>query len=472
MKNENKLKTQYLLKNTKLFAIGNLSTKFISFFLVPLYTYCLSTYEYGIIDLLFTISSMLVPVFTLNISESVYRFSLDENNNDNKINCISLLIVFFCIIFSLITIPCMYVFPKYSNYVIYFYLLLNSLSIFTIFSANLKGKEKILQYNIGNIINSVCIILLNVILLKIFNMGIKGYFLSFIISYIVGSIYCFAVSGFKFNNACLDKQLLKEMLKYSIILIPNTFLWWVIDSSDRIMINYFNGAKINGLYAIAYKIPALLYAVTGIFNQAWVFSAIKEKDSTNNSEYANKVFKTLLNLIGLISITILVFIKPFFKIYLSPNYFSAWKYVPFLLIGSMVLTLSNFISASYNTFKDGKGIIKSSFFGAIINIMLNFIFIPFIGPIGAAFATCLSYILVFIYRLFDTQKYLKIELKKSYFIPLIILIIISIILYLNIKYSSIVLIIIYIFTLFLYRSTIINLYKAIKTYMIVKKDNK
>ena len=74
-----KNRSKYLLKNAAVFAMGSIGTKMIAFFLVPLYTNLLSTSEYGVVDLVTTISTVLAPMLILNINEAVMRFSLDEH---------------------------------------------------------------------------------------------------------------------------------------------------------------------------------------------------------------------------------------------------------------------------------------------------------------------------------------------------------------------------------------------------------
>lgn len=62
---------KYLLKNTVIFSIGNFGSKIINFFLVPLYTNILTTIEYGTVDLMTVLTTVIVPIITLNISEAV-----------------------------------------------------------------------------------------------------------------------------------------------------------------------------------------------------------------------------------------------------------------------------------------------------------------------------------------------------------------------------------------------------------------
>ena len=86
---------KYLMKNTAIFTIANMASKFISFFLIPIYTNVLSTAEFGTIDLVTTITTVLLPILTLNVMESVMRFNLDENADKEKISKIGIAMLIF-----------------------------------------------------------------------------------------------------------------------------------------------------------------------------------------------------------------------------------------------------------------------------------------------------------------------------------------------------------------------------------------
>ena len=82
MKNK---KYKYLGKNTLIFTISSFGTKFLSFFLVPPYTNVLTTKEYGIIDIINTSGILMTYIFTLNISDAVLRFAIEQKNEHEKI---------------------------------------------------------------------------------------------------------------------------------------------------------------------------------------------------------------------------------------------------------------------------------------------------------------------------------------------------------------------------------------------------
>ena len=96
-------RAQFLAKNTALFALNSIGTRIISFLLVPLYTVVFTTSDYGAIDLVSTIATILVPFITINIGESVMRFALDKDANRSHIMSIGIFFMFF---FTFIGMQC------------------------------------------------------------------------------------------------------------------------------------------------------------------------------------------------------------------------------------------------------------------------------------------------------------------------------------------------------------------------------
>ena len=79
-----------LENNVILMTIGNIGSKILTFLLVPLYTSCLSSNDYGISDLILTTVSFLLPIFSIQISEALLRFALDKEIDDKQVFSIGL----------------------------------------------------------------------------------------------------------------------------------------------------------------------------------------------------------------------------------------------------------------------------------------------------------------------------------------------------------------------------------------------
>ena len=155
----------------------------------------------------------------------------------------------------------------------------------------------------------------------------------------------------------------------------------------------------------------------------------------------------------LIGIGLLTFAKPFLSVYVSKEYYAAWKYMPFLTVGCVYLTMASFMATSYTVHKDSFGYLFSGMFGAIFNVAMNFVLIPLIGVYGAAIATCISYILVFVFRLFHTRKYMVYKLTKGFLIGSDALVVSALLMYQNGIIFQVGQIIIFVIVIILFRDS-------------------
>jgi O-antigen/teichoic acid export membrane protein len=283
---------------------------------------------------------------------------------------------------------------------------------------------------VQGIINTVLTILFNVLFLVIlpdnnFFNSAYGYVLSIVIAdFIVGAfllIYAKLYRDIKIKH--FNRSLAVSMLKYSLPLIPTTIFWWITNVSDRYMVTYFNGSAKNGLYAAAYKIPTILTLVTGVFSEAWQFSAVKVNDEKERSNFYSTVFSCFQALIFVASAAVIAFSRIISNILFASDYYTAWEFIPVLVVSSIFSSFVTFLSSVYMVRKRSVKSFVTSMIGALSNIVLNFIFIPtelnfgFFtmkcigwGAQGAAIATVISYVIVFIIRVADTGKLLKFDL--------------------------------------------------------------
>ena len=464
MANNMKSRGKYLAKNTAIFAVGNLASRLISFFLVPLYTNILTTAEYGTVDLINTICTVLAPILILNISEAVMRFALDKDADYEKIMSIGLTIFSGALIVGLLIIPVASIFSEIGSYAKYVYFFTITLAGSQLFHCYLRGKEKLVLFSVGSIIHTLTIALFNILFLAVLHKGISGYFTAYILSNTITIVYAFFAGNVKevMLNFKLDIKLAKAMAKYSVVLIPNTFMWWIMNSSDRVMVTSMIGVAANGIYAVSYKLPSLVSTLTGIFNQAWSYSAIREEGSEDENEYNNRVFKGLVSIIMLLSVSLLTIMKLFLKIYVAPDFYSAWKYTPFLVVGSAYLTMATFMATSYTVHKDSFGYLFSATFGALLNIVLNFVLIPIICVYGAAFATCVSYISVFFFRLHHTKKYIQYSIKNIEFIAgSLMLIVSSIFMFIDKPFGILLQFLVFAVAVYIYSNTWVPIAKSL-----------
>ncbi len=401
-KNE-KNKYHSLIKNTVLFTISSFGSKIIVFLMVPLYTQILSTEDYGIVDLISATASLLIPVLTLNIQDAIMRFILEDESEAGNVLSTGIRIVIlgslaFAGILGFLKFVHIIKFEKVLLiylFCCYFFGALNNC-----FSLYLKGKEKVKVLAVSGIINSGLLCILNIVLLVIFRFGLYGYMIAHIATLVITVLYQ-TVFGeiykdIKFNGY---KNLSKKMVTYSSPLIGNSVAWWINNVSDRYILTFMQGVAINGIYSISYKIPAILSMIQGIFNNAWSISAITEFNSEDRDGFIGTVYGSYASLSILACSIIMLFNIPIANILYAKDFFRAWEYVPFLLVGTMFNGMALFLGCLFTAAKKTKDVSRTTIIGAVVNTLGNVVFIYLWGAQGAAISTLIGYFVTWVMRL-------------------------------------------------------------------------
>ncbi len=401
------------IKNFLIYSIGDFGSKILGFLLLPFYTFYLSANDYGYFDLITTSFMLLSPLITLQITDGLYRYLLEATDKAQKCDIISssLFIIFRnLIIFNLI---CLIVFV-FINFK-FKYLILTQLNLAVISSAWMqisRGLKKNLEFSIAGIITTGLTLICNIILIVLFNLRVDGLVIANIISAMFTLFYLeIVIKVRKYIN--LNKEnfgMPKILLSFSLPLLPNTLGWWIMNVSDRYILNYYEGMDANGIYAIANKFPAMIIMANSIFNLAWQESSIMEYKSVDRDQFFSKMFNQYMVLQFTLTFIVLAFTRLFMAYWVNSHFSSAWRYVPFLYFGALFLSFSSFYGAGYLCAKETKGAFSSSAFGALLNILINLIGVPYIGIQGAALSTMIAFLAMWVLRIVQTRKYFAIHI--------------------------------------------------------------
>ena len=399
----------YLIKNMGLLTLSSFATKLLSFFLVPMYTSVLTTGEYGTYDLFNTTISLLVPLLTFDIQEAVLRFSMDNNTDYNKIwyigcrySILSCLVVFVGLMLNRIS----GLIPILQRYEIEF-LVLYSLTAFNgIILYFFRGNGKITDLSVAGVISSVVMISCNILFLLVLKIGLYGYFWASILGLAAQCSYLLIKSkiwtNYKYHKD--DIMLRKEMTNYSKPMIANAISWWVNNASDRYVVTWMCGVAVNGVYSVSYKIPSIMSILQSIFSQAWTLSATKEFDREDKEGFFINIYNAY-NFLLVSACSFLIFLdRPLAKILFANEFFSAWKYAPFLMISTIFSGMAAFLGGILSALKKSGLFAKSSVITALINTILNVVLVFLIGPLGAAISTSFAYFIMWIIRLKQVKQ--------------------------------------------------------------------
>lgn len=402
-----------LINDTYIFALGNLGSKLINIILVPFYTFYLSTSDYGIADLVTTTTILLLPIITLSIYDAVLRYAMDKEEDSETVFTNGLFITIVCSIVYTLLIALISFFIADKKVVAFMSVIVIFNALKQLLAQFSRSIGKIKLYAGNGIINTFIVAISNIILLKYLELGLDGYFLSLIIGSVFSIVYLWIGANIskyiKFNK--LNRKVIKKSLLYSIPLIPNATSLWANSALGRYVIIFFIGASANGIFAVATKITNVLSILYAMFLQAWQLTAITEYQSEKRNEIFSSVFESFVMLMFVASSAILSIEKTALRYFVSDVYFEAWKVIPFILIGTIFSSFAEFVGISYLAAQQTKGLMKTTFYSAILSLILNIILVPLMGINGAGLSMIISYLTLLIVRLKDTSGFVKISIS-------------------------------------------------------------
>jgi len=400
-----------LILNTIIFAIGSFGSKLMTFLLVPLYTGALTTAEYGVATLIADTANMVLPIVTVSMYHGILRYGLEKTTRKKDVFTVAITVnmIGFAVFILLFPILKYFVFigqfSKLGDYILllYFYVFASSMNSLCGCFVRVKGQVKL--YSIDGIFNTFCLVLLNILFLKVFSFGVIGYVLSTILADTLSVLFLFLTADLKhyLNFGKVDKGVYRKMIRFSLPMIPNSIFWWITNLSDRYMVTGFISESANGIYSAAAKLPNLINTIAGIFSQAWQMSAISEYGK-NERRFYSRVFSVYQTVVFISGGALILFVKPIISVWLNSAFYSAWEYVPFLVLSIVFSCFAGFYSSIYMAMKKNVRSMITTMLGAIVNIFLSFILIPRVGIQGAAIATFISYLVVYMTRAFDISK--------------------------------------------------------------------
>lgn len=381
-----------LVRNIGIFAIGNLGSKVIGFLLIAIFTRYLTTTQFGYVDLITTTVNMLLPIIALSIADAVFRFVMDDDANDQMIfsTGVSFTLLISLIVF-LIAFPILKLFDVHYAGLVLLYLAASLVQI--LFQNFVRGIGYVRLFAFNGLVSALVLAGCGIWQVVYLRNGITGYLNALIIATIFSALFIGFIAKLWtfFRISANNRQLLKAMLQYSIPLIPNAFLWFFTNDASRYFIVGFVGLAANGLYAVATKLPTIINVFYTIFSQAWQISAVEEYRKNRHSRFFSDVFSADVGLSVILIGAILIILRPIMTIFVASEYFDAWKIVPALLLASFFSNLASFLGTIYLATKETKGIMMTTVYGMIVNLLLNVILIPLFGIQGAGIGAAIGF---------------------------------------------------------------------------------
>ena len=412
-----KLSKNTLVKDTLVLSIGNIGSKVLVFFLLPFYTNFLTTEDYGKIGLINVFINLFIPVISLQAINGISRFTKSENKIEKKIYFTNISF-YFLVIFFILSIGVSYISKMY------FFKEINLILIFTLittsflkdyFSEFIRVQGKTVLYTKLSIIYTFSYCVLSIFLVK--SLRVNGFLLSIVFASLLTILILVIKIDFRdyFKFKLRSMKKFKEVLKFTVPLIPTSIIWWIIDGSDKFLVKYYIGYDEVGIYNVATKIPAIIVIFYGFFIKSFQLYSIDYFENSSNKKIYNSIYRKNDLILFILSLMLIV-INPYIsKLLLKKEFYNAWKIAPVLFIGNYLLCLSRYFGVNYLVIKDTKRSFYTTVFAAGMNIFLNILTIPHFGILGASISTAISYFFLLIIRIKDSKLIDMHSFKQSFY---------------------------------------------------------
>ena len=390
-----------LLKNFLVYGFGGIISKLIPLIMVPIITRLMpNSFYYGISDLSNTIISLFSAIAVMGMYDAMYRLFFEKDDADYKKEVCSTTFVFTIIasiVVALIMValnqPISQLFyndVQYGNLV-----MLCAMSVLigatnSIICAPTRMQNKWVTYLVANTLSPLISYSISIPLL------LNGFYLialplSSLISATVIEVYFVIANRKRFSFRKFNKTLLPDLLKIALPLLPNFIIYWIFNSSDRVMISNLIGVDQSGIYAVGAKfgqISQLIYLAFAGGYQYFAFSIMKDKD---NTEVVSKVFSVLAAISFACTLFMICISDFLIRLLFEEEYWSSYITIPYLFLSPLLLMLFQIGTNQFLVIKKTWPNLIILGLGAIINIILNFVLIPVLGIEGASIATLIGY---------------------------------------------------------------------------------
>ena len=395
------------IENMLVYGFGGVVSKLIPIIMVPIITRLMpDTSYYGLSDLCITILSFGNALAVMGMYDAMFRYFFEKEKDVDYqkrvcstaigITLVSSLCVFLAMLVTSPFIAKTVLKDKKYIYLVFIAAIGAAITgTNSIIAAPTRMRNKRKVYLIVNLITPVIAYGLAIPLI------INGYYIIALpLSMIIADISVIFINYFLnkewFSLKKIDKQLVGPLLKMSVPLAPTFLIYWIFNSSDKIMISGLLNVGQVGIYSAGAKLGHCSQIIYLAFAGGWSYFAFKTMKDDDQVELKSRILEYLGAVSFIMAMLVFCFAKPLMCFIFEGDYEQGFIVTPYLFMAPLVQMLFQVAGNQFTIIKKTWVITLTTFLGAILNIVLNMILIATIGIEGAAIASLLGYVFSFV----------------------------------------------------------------------------
>ena len=407
-------------KQTAIYGFGNILNKMLGFILIPLYFRFIPIGDFGNLAVMEITILFLTSILHFGIFSGHQRYFFIEkgknnygtflfNNYTGNVVITLILIIPFLIFSSQVSILFFENVSQTENLRIMFWIVVAEI-LCTLPFQILQFEEKPVRYILLNVFKLVLSFLLTIYFVKSLSLGIKGILFARLTGGATTALIMLLfviIPRLKFK---WDISLLWLSIKFGLPAIAGNIGYLIFQMNDRYMLNWLSTDIETGKYSFGFKIAnfinLIFVATVGMSFMPSVFSKEKEE---NNTRYYRKMLTYYCFLIAFIILAFLFFYRDLLALMAkNKDYFDGFAVVPILTLSFMVMGMNYFVGIGLFLKNKMHLFLIPSLAAVVLNIIMNYFFIPIWGMMGAAYSTLISQIIYTAILTITSGKQLKV----------------------------------------------------------------
>ena len=403
-----------LLKSAGIYFLGNVMTRRISFFLLPIYTSYIVKADMGYFDVSTSYLNILVPVLCLEIWSGIMRFMFDFDDPKGKYKVIFNGMVIFTTsvaVYTLIFVALGFVANIQAIILVFFYgVFLMIQNLYTYLARGLGHNQ---AFAISGIVSSLVNSLSNIFMILVLGMRLESLYIAMILGrfaqFLILESRVKVLRNISFKM--FDWTLIKSMARFSLPLCLNSACFWFLSSYNKVGISNTLGLNANGIYTVAGKFTMMVAIFANCFSLAWqemVYSVGNEKE--NKGQLYSTASNYCLTLLMFGTLLILPVVHVAFPILIDKAYSDAYPLVPLYMFATAISTFSSFLGNIFGAEKKTGIVFYSTVIAAVVKVAMFHLLVGQFGLEAANIGLTLGYIVNIIMRVVLLKRSFPIKL--------------------------------------------------------------
>ena len=393
-----------LTRHTAIYGLGGLVSRILAVLLLPLYTHYLPPAAYGQVEIVTSAVAVFAILLQLGVASAFFRFYFDTKDPAERLVVVRTSFWFTMGMSTLgLVLGIVFAAPlarllglgDTPHLIVAGAIGLWASTNYAQLTALFRVEERSVAYAIASVSNVLITVAAMVLFVAFFHLGAVG----LIAGNFTGTLCVYvALVGYRREQLGLqfDTGLLKRMQVFGLPLVPAALALWVINFIDRQFVVHYKGLAEAGIYSTAIKVASVVTFAMIAFRTAWpAFAYSIEDDREARRTYAF-VLVYLMMIVSWLSLFLGALAPWLVALLTNPKFQRAQE-------GVALLAFAFAVYAGYTVLAIGSGRARKtqlnwvvSGVGAAVNVGLNFWLIPKYGMVGAAIATLVAYVVLFI----------------------------------------------------------------------------